>query len=147
MDNYILKKDDEIVGKATYNKDLEGYNFKTHRNNSLNISDVLISKPEIVDRILTNNFKDKYKRLVMIILSIMHASDTSEGDCMLALDEVARLKDILLYKYHNNLKKEKEALFLQQLDNLEFQLHQKISQIRAFNMMFSFNEEEKHMGR
>ena len=147
MENYILKKDDEKAGEATYNKELEGYNFKTRHNNSLNVNEVLISKPEIVDKILTNNFKDKYKRLVMIVLSIMHASDTSEGDCMIALDEVARLKDILLHKYHNNLKKEKEALFLQQLDNLELQLHQKISQIRAFNMMFSFSEEEKHMGR
>ncbi len=147
MENYILKKDEEKAGKATFNKDLEGYNFKAHHDNSLNVNEVLISKPEIVDKILTTNFKEKYKRLVMIVLSIMHASDTSEGDCMLALDEVARLKDILLHRYHNNLKKEKEALFLQQLDSLELQLHQKISQIRAFNMMFSFTEEEKHMGR
>ena len=47
------------IVKASYNKDLEGYNFKTHRNKSLNISEVLISKPEIIDRILTNNFKEQ----------------------------------------------------------------------------------------
>ncbi len=147
MENYILKKDEDKAGKAEFNKDLEGYNFKAHHGNSLSVNEVLISKPEIVDRILTTNFKEKYKRLVMIVLSILHASDTSEGDCMLALDEIARLKDILLYKYHNNLKKEKEALFLQQLDSLELQLHQKISQIRAFNEMFSFEPEEHHFGR
>ena len=147
MENYILKKDEEKSGKATFNKNLEGYNFKSHKNNSLNIDEVLISKPELVDRILTNNFKEKYKRLVMIVLSIMHASDTSEGDCMLALDEVSRLKNILLYRYHNNLKKQKEELFLDQLCNLESQLHQKINQIKAINMMFSFQNEQKHIGR
>ena len=147
MENYILKKDEEKAGAATFNKDLDGYNFKSNHSNSLNVNEVLIAKPELVDKILTNNFKEKYKKLVMIVLSIMHASDTSEGDCMLALDEVARLKDILLHRYHQNIKKEKEALFLQQLDGLELQLHQKISQIRAFNMMFSIGQEEKHMGR
>ena len=147
MDNYILKKDDEKVGKASYNENLEGYSFKAHHDNNLNVNSVLISKPEIVDKILTTNFKEKYKKLVMIVLSIMHASDTSEGDCMLALDDVARLKDILLHRYHNNLKKEKEALFLQQLNSLELQLHQKINQIRAFSQMFSFEPEEHHKGR
>ena len=148
MENYILKKDEDKAGSATFNKELDGYNFKTNHSNSLNVDEVLISKPELVDKILTNNFKEKYKRLVMIVLSILRASDTSEGDCMIALDEIARLKDILLHRYHKNLKKEKEALFLQQLDGLELQLHQKISQIRAINMMFNFNnEDEKHMGR
>ena len=147
MDNYILKKDEEKSGEASFNKDLSGYNFKTNKSNSLNVDEVIISKPELIDRILTNNFKEKYKRIVMIVLSIMHTSDTSEGDCLLALDEIARLKDILLYRYHNNLKKQKEELFLQQLCNLESQLHQKINQIRAINMMFSIDEDQKHMGR
>ena len=147
MDNYILKKDEEKAGSATFNKELDGYNFKSNHSNSLNVSDILIAKPELVDKILTNNFKEKYKRLVMIVLSIMRASDTSEGDCLLALGEVERLKDILLHRYHKNIKREKEELFLDQLCQLESQLHQKINQIRAINMMFSINEEEKHMGR
>ncbi len=147
MENYILKKDEEKAGSATFNKDLDGYNFKSNHSNSLNVDEVLIAKPELVDKILTNNIKEKYKRLVMIVLSIMRASDTSEGDCILALDEIARLKDILLHRYNKNIKREKQELFLDQLCQLESQLHQKINQIRAINMMFSIGEEEKHMGR
>ena len=136
MDNYILKKKEEKAKITKYNPNMDGYNFKSHHSNSLNINEVLISKPDLV-----------YKRLVMIVLSIMHASDSTEGDCIIALDEVNRLKNILLHNYHKKLKIEKEALFLQQLDSLEMQLHQKISNIRAFREMFSFEQEEKHIGR
>lgn len=147
MDNHILKKSTQKGKIVYYDDELIGYVFKTKRANSLNVNEVTILKPSIIDRILTSNFKEKYKRLVMIVLSIIRASDTSEGDCVIALDEVARLKDILLHKYHNLIKKEKEAYFLQQLTSLEGQLHQKVAQIRAFKNMFDLVQEEHRMGR
>lgn len=147
MDNHILKKSTKKGKIVYYDDELIGYIIKTKRANSLNVNEVTIFKPSIIDRILTSNFKEKYKKLVMIVLSLMRASDTTEGDCVIALNEVARLKDILLHKYHNMLKKEKEVFFLQQLTSLEGQLHQKMASIRAFRNMFEMVQEEHRMGR
>ena len=150
MKNYVIRKSDEKKEIIYYNYDITGYNMKSKRcgNNQLKIDEIMIVKPSLVDKLITMKFKEKYKRLVMIVLSILHASDTSEGDCIIALDEVAKLKEILLYKYHNKIKMEKETMFLEQLEGLERSLSEKLIQIRAFNNMFNFeNEQEKSKGR
>ncbi|MBQ9834531.1 MAG: hypothetical protein IJO33_05000 [Bacilli bacterium] len=150
MKNYVIRKSDDKKEIIYYNYDLTGYNMKSKNNgnNQLKVDEIMIVKPSLVDKLITIKFKEKYKRLVMIVLSILHASDTSEGDCIIALDEVAKLKEILLYKYHNKIKMEKETMFLEQLEGLERSLSEKLIQIRAFNNMFNFeNEQEKSKGR
>ena len=145
MKNYVIRKSDDKKEIIYYNYDLTGYNMKSKNNGN---NQIMIVKPSLVDKLITIKFKEKYKRLVMIVLSILHASDTSEGDCIIALDEIEKLKEILLYKYHNKIKIEKETMFLEQLEGLERSLSEKLLQIRAFNNMFNFeNAQEKSKGR
>ena len=151
MESYIIKKNDKIQEMIYYNYSSNGYNLKTKNNmqNKLKINKIVIVKPSLVDKLITIKFKEKYKRLVMIVLSIMHASDTSEGDCIIALDEITKLKEILLYRYHNKIKQEKENLFLEQLESFERSLNEKLAQINAFNHMFDFEtlQDSKAKGR
>lgn len=149
MENHVLKKITENNELIYYNSKTNGYQFKPHHENRLKISEVMLIKPSLIDKVLTSNIKDKYRKLVMTVLSLIRANDTDEGDCIIALGEIERLKQIILTKYYSLIKVEKSEMFLEKLDSLEQTLRNKINEL-IINKEYQTEkiiEEEKHKGR
>lgn len=152
MASYLLKKDDknnEIKNMA----EGTGYTFKPNNRskNHIEVNKLTIIKPDMIDAILTTKFNKNYRRLVMIVFNILQSRDdeTTEGDIMIALDEVAKLREIILNKYQKFLKKEKEEKFIKQLRLLENELRAKQINIRMnmLNQMYMYEEEKSRGGR
>lgn len=136
MANYSIKKDCKAKKLVYIECEAKGYDFSPKPeslNNSLKINKIILINPSLIDKILTMKFKQRYKRILMIVLSIINSNDSSEGDFMLALDEIAKMRDIVLHKYQTFLKKEKEKVFLEQLRALENNLRLKFQEMQNYN--------------
>lgn len=154
MTSFLLKKDyrtEEIIEIAD---EINGYTFKPKEratNKYIQVSNITIINPLMIDGILTEKFNKKYRRLVMIVFNILQSSDTdtTEGDIMIALDEIAKLRVIILNKYQKFLNHEKEDRFLKQLRILENELRAKQINMRM-NMLeqnYMYEEEKSRGGR
>lgn len=145
MSNHSIKKDNCNKDIVYINGELKGYDFspKNSSNNSLKINQIMIVNPTMTDKILTIKFKQRYKRLLMLVLSILNGDDssTTEGDIIIVLDEIAKMRDILLHKYKSFLKKEKEKVFLEQLRGLENSLRAKIQEKREYEYYMEYVNE------
>ena len=90
-----------------------------------------------MEKIIVNKYTIKYKRLAKIIKALLASEndDETESDYMIALDEIAKLKDMLLIKYQAFLKKEMFEYFLSDLFFLEKVLQERLIEIRNSQMM------------
>lgn len=152
MASYLLKKDDREFKIQEISEDFKGYTFKPNvkaKSNFIKVNKITIVNRSMIDGILTTKFDKKYRQLVMIVFNILQSSDedTTEGDIMIALDEVAKLREIILNKYQKFLSHEKEEKFVKQLRILENELRAKQINIRMNMLNQMYCEEEKMRGR
>lgn len=146
MANYSIKKDNNNEEIVYMSGNIKGYDFSPKNSNKLKIDQIMIINKNATDKILTVKFKQRYKKLLMVVLSILNDSDSTEGDIMIALDEVAKMEDILLNKYKTFLKKEKERVFLEQLEGLRKSLQSRLQEIRNYEYYLN-NELNNYHGR
>ena len=148
MANHTIKKENNKNEIVYINGEIRGYDFnpKKGSNNNLKINQIIIVNPTMTDKILTIKFKQRYKRLLMIVLSILNGADTTQGDIEIVLDEIAKMRDILLHKYKSFLKKEKERVFLEQLRGLENSMRAKLQEMREYEYYINYMEYEDNRG-
>lgn len=146
MANYSIKKDNNNEEIVYMSGNIKGYDFSPKNSNKLKIDQIMIINKNATDKILTVKFKQRYKKLLMVVLSILNDSDSTEGDIMIALDEIAKMEDILINKYKTFLKKEKERVFLEQLEGLRKSLQSRLQEIRNYEYYLN-NELNNYHGR
>lgn len=148
MASHSIKKENNNNEIVYIKGELKGYDFnpKYSSNNNLKINQIVIVNPTLTDKILTIKFKQKYKRILIITLSILNGAieDTTTGDIEIVLDEIAKMRDILLNKYKKFLKKEKEKVFLEQLRGLENSLRAKLFEIREYELYLNNDIDREH---
>ena len=77
----------------------------------------------MVSSILEDKVVKAYNRLIKIIYSLITAGDeTTSGDVLVAYTELDRIRNILLYKYNQYLKKQFVDKYMKKLYVLELEL-------------------------
>ena len=71
---------------------------------------------------------NKYQRLYRIVRSILEDDDTTTGDILVALNEMERLKQMLLVKYAKYLNKKMVEKYIGKIEILERSLQKKIQE-------------------
>ena len=88
MANYTIRKDLDEKEIVYFNGKVKGYDFAPSTessSNNLKIDQIVIVNPSMTDKILTLKFKKRYKRLLMIVLSILNGADSTEGDIVMRI--------------------------------------------------------------
>ncbi len=119
MTNYLLKRDDKsstIIWASINNPD-DGYIFKPKRN--LAIDKIVVINPSLINKILSVKFYHTFELLAKTAISVITDEGSDADDARKILGEIARLKAIVLNKYHRFLVKEREKKFLHKLMFLE----------------------------
>ena len=153
MASFLLKKDEKNNEIIIMDYEDKGYTFKPGNKSKsrLKVNQITIINSSMIDAILTSKFNKKYRRLLMIAFNIIQSpdEDTTEGDIMIALDEIAKLRVIILNKYQKFLSHQKEEKFIKQLRILENELRAKQINIRMnmMNNMYMYEEENTRGGR
>ncbi len=129
---YLIKKNNKTNEIIYMEYDLHGYKFspKKTKDAYIDVKEVTLINPEMIDSVLSIKFNQVFNKLFNKVVNIINDDDASESDTMMVLGEVELLRGILLNKYQNFLKSEKEELFLKKLRVLENELRVKVMMIR-----------------
>ena len=121
MNSYILKNDDKERKVLLY-KEQAGYTFSPKKKYQ-KIKKITVLDKEMINGILEEKVSKAYNRLLKIVYQMVMAGDeTTSGDVLEAYTELDRIRNILLYKYNQHLKKEFVEKYMQKLYLLELEL-------------------------
>ncbi len=85
----------------------EGFLFKPNISNKnfISIKELYLYNDEDINIIVKKKLDKEIRRLTLITMSVLNDDDTTEGDALIALDDVERIKKIIL-KYQDYIIKE-----------------------------------------
>ena len=121
MNSYILKNDDKEKKVLLYKEQI-GYSFSPKKEYK-RVKKITVLDADMVSGILEDKIVKAYNRLLKIIYDLIVAGDeTTSGDVLVAYTELDRIRNILLYKYNQYLKKEFVDKYMKKLYILELEL-------------------------
>ena len=126
---FTIKRLEDTYELISFNYPVKGFSYplKKNKNNTWKIKELIIVNPDIISALISHNFDKKFQKIVELFFSSNDYEEDSTGtSLMMALDEVAHLRTIIINKYKRYLKKEKEEEFLKKLKVLENELRVKI---------------------
>lgn len=149
---FTIKKIEETYELISFNYPVKGFSYplKKNKNNTWKIKELIIVNPDIISALISHNFDKKFQKIVELFFSSNDYDEDSTGtSLMMALDEVAHLRTIIINKYKRYLKKEKEEEFLKKLKVLENELRVKIIDFKIIKeqSLVHNNIEEKNKSR
>lgn len=127
MASYLIKKNKDTNEIVYMSYDFDGYKFKPkNKNDRLNVNNVMIVKPAMIEKILYIKFNKLYLNISNVILNYLASDDdVDDGTCEILLDEVDRLKSIYQKQYEKYLEKLENIDFLEKLNFLYKELEKK----------------------
>ena len=149
---FTIKRLEETYELISFNYPVRGFSYplKKNKNNTWKIKELIIVNPDIISALISHNFDKKFQKIVELFFSSNDYDEDSTGtSLMMALDEVAHLRTIIINKYKRYLKKEKEEEFLKKLKVLENELRVKIIDFKLIKeqSLVHNNIEEKNKSR
>ena len=126
---FTIKKLKNTYELINFNYPVKGFSYplKKNRNHGGKIKELIIVNPDIISALISYHFDKRFQKIVELFFSSNdYDEDTTATGLMMALDEVAHLRTIIINKYKRYLKKEKEEAFLKKLKVLENELRVKI---------------------
>lgn len=140
MSIYLLKKETDVKEIEYMEYDLDGYKFNPKQKENapyINVKTVTICNHKMANYLLTRKFQKKFERLSQIILQFLYQDeeDCDEGDFMILLDEVARLRSVVEIQYKKELEMEEYRDYIAKLAFLDNQVRQKLAMISYRNKL------------
>ena len=120
MNSFILKNDNEEKKVLLY-EEKKSYSF-TPKKGYKKVKKITVLDKDMTSSILEDKIIRKYNLLIKIIYDLISSDDTTSGDVLAAYTELDRLRNIMLYKYHEYLRKEFIDKYLKKLYVLELEL-------------------------
>lgn len=107
-----------------------GYKVKPRNNvkyDGVKVNSLVIMKPSFIEKLLKKKVKRKLDFYLQYIISLMDNDEEGEvGNLRLALDDLARYKSIVEYKYQKYLDQKYISLLLKKMDILEHEIKMKL---------------------
>lgn len=147
MASYLIKRDKNTNEIVYMSYDFDGYKFKPkNKNDRLNVNNVMIVKPAMIEKILYIKFNKIYLNVSNIILNYLASDDeVDDGTCEILLSEVDRIRSIYIKQYEKYLRKLENIDFLEKLEFLRKELE--IKQLRISNNFELNYDYDMNMGR
>ncbi len=149
MKSFAIKKLNDKYEFESFNYDIQGlsYPIKKGKQENLKITNLVIVNPDMISALISKQFQKKFQRIIDYFFTHNDFDDDSTGtNLMLALDEIARLRTLLIKKYNNLLKKKKEEELLKKLKVLENEVRMKMIDFKLIKEQ-ELTKEEKNKTR
>ena len=144
---FVVTKD-ENTQTITYKEydSLKGYDFKPKNKLSkediINVDEMVIINPSLIEKLISKKCKKTLERILKLISFIYDDDETGEESVTLALNEIAKFKELLDTKYKEYMKEKEYKLMLKKLEILENEV--KLSKLYLNSKE---NSEKKSKGR
>lgn len=131
MASFLIKRVNKKKKIVVMEYENKGYVFKPNIcMQNCEINKITVFHPLMIDAILSKKIEKQFKRVAAITYDVLMTDDDDDengtADTIIALDEVSRLRNIILDKYQQFLDKEKEKMYIKKLRVLENQLREKM---------------------
>ena len=144
---FVVTKD-ENTQTITYKEydSLKGYDFKPKNKLSkediINVDEMVIINPSLIEKLISKKCKKTLERILKLISFIYDDDETGEESVTLALNEIAKFKELLDTKYKEYMKEKEYKLMLKKLEILENEV-----KLRKLYLNSKENSEIKSKGR
>lgn len=144
---FVVTKD-ENTQTITYKEydSLKGYDFKPKNKLSkediINVDEMVIINPSLIEKLISKKCKKTLERILKLISFIYDDDETGEESVTLALNEIAKFKELLDTKYKEYMKEKEYKLMLKKLEILENEV-----KLRKLCLNSKENSEKKSKGR
>ena len=125
---YQIKKEKKKKNLGRKKMNLDGMTMKPKlkaHQNLISVSEIIVIAPSLKKGVIKKSLKLSFRRLFKLVMDTLESADTSEGDILLALDEVAKTKKILQDKYRQELDQQEYHLMWHKVTLLERELKEK----------------------
>lgn len=132
MTGYIIKKKNRNKKIVQFDFQAEGYAFQPHikNENFIQVSELYVLDETFIHGIILRHFAKSFRRLAAITYSVVNDEDSTSADAIIALDEVAKQKTLLIRKDKEYLTKKEEEQMVKRLKMLERELKDKLVVLR-----------------
>ncbi len=130
--NFYLHRENGKKEIFSSNNYFNGYEFNPKKNKTLiKVNHITVVDPKMIDSILTLKFNKRFNKLLKYVTYLLNESNDDTG-IAIALNEVEKLRGILLNRYQKFLNQEKEELFLKKLRIIENELRLKEVMLNSY---------------
>lgn len=144
---FVVTKD-ENTQTITYKEydSLKGYDFKPKNKLSkediINVDEMVIINPSLIEKLISKKCKKTLERILKLISFIYDDDETGEESVTLALNEIAKFKELLDTKYKEYMKEKEYKLMIKKLEILGNEV-----KLRKLYLNSKENREKKSKGR
>lgn len=144
---FVVTKDEQTQ-TITYKEydSLKGYDFKPKNKLSkediINVDEMVIINPSLIEKLISKKCKKTLERILKLISFIYDDDETGEESVTIALNEIAKFKELLDTKYKEYMKEKEYKLMLKKLEILENEV-----KLRKLYLNSKENSEKKNKGR
>lgn len=144
---FVVTKD-ENTQTITYKEydSLKGYDFKPKNKLSkediINVDEMVIINPSLIEKLISKKCKKTLERILKLISFIYDDDETGEESVELALNEIAKFKELLDTKYKEYMKEKEYKLMIKKLEILGNEV-----KLRKLYLNSKENREKKSKGR
>lgn len=120
---FVVKKDSktDVITYMEYEK-LKGLNFKPKKNinfdDMINVDEMVIINPSLIEKLIDKKCKRTLEK-ILLMLSVIDSEDDDETPFNLILDEIYRLKNLVLTKYKEYMEEENLKILMKKIEILE----------------------------
>ena len=151
--NKKIKKEKKKKNLGRKKMNLDGMTMKPKlkaHQNLISVSEIIVIAPSLKKGVIKKSLKLSFRRLFKLVMDTLESADTSEGDILLALDEVAKTKKILQDKSRQELDQQEYHLMWHKVTLLERKLKEKrawLIKMQKNYAMFLESEFKEKKGR
>ena len=101
---YVIDKNKNDKKLTYYNVNIKGLEVKPINevpNQQITLGKILLVDEELTDSFIKKRINRKLDRIMKFMIRILNDDDASEEDTGMVLDEINRLKGIVINKYRN----------------------------------------------
>ncbi len=137
LKSYVVKKKNKNKKISKFKIKTEGYEFKPNvrKENLIKIDSLTIYNLEMIERLLEKKIEISFRKLTKLVLSEINDEDGNQGGVCIALNELTKLKSVLMNEFKAFIKKEDYDKYMKRLKLYEKELK---------NKLIFLEEKEKH---
>ncbi|MCI8393957.1 MAG: hypothetical protein HFH86_00530 [Bacilli bacterium] len=151
MNKFILESEKKKMKCKKVLNNLNGLRMHPHFKNKpalISIKEIIIIREDLKKIIIIKRFNKTYRSLISIVLDVTSSDNATSSDCMIALNEVRKLGNILDQKYQCDLEKKEYDKLQKKLEILQTKLKEKLVEIRTNILLEQMKEmQEKEKGK
>ena len=143
---FVVKKDikTDVITYMEYEK-LKGLKFKPKSNvnfeDMISVNEMIVINPGLIEKLVSKKCSRTFKKILKMMSLV--SDDDDDSGYMLILDEIERLKNLVINKYKNYMEEKEYDVLLKKLEMIKQEAEYRKNKILEMNLSYEDNKRGK----